>query len=512
MAYCMYLRKSRADAEAEARGEGETLARHEKMLLELARRLKINITQIYKEIVSGETIAARPVMQQLLSEVENGLWDGVFVVEVERLARGNTLDQGLVSQAFQYSNTKIYTLTKTYDPNNEFDSEYFEFGLFMSRREYKTINRRLQSGRLASVKEGKYVGNKPPYGYARKKLDHDKGFTLEIIPEQAEAVKLIYDLYVNKSMGPNLIIHELDKLGYKPINTRHWSVYTVRGILENPVYIGMIRWGGRPNVKTVTDGVLNVSRPRNEDAVLCKGLHPAIIDEELYYTAQRIRKANSRPRCKATVIKNPLAGLIQCGVCGHKMSRRPYPDNTKDTLLCQDPHCNNVSSYLWIVEEELLKSIAEYLADFKLQLKELPKSKANEKEQLQQAIERNEVELQTLNKQSDSLYDFLEQGIYTTEIFLERSARLESRKEEIGRRIIELKTELQQKEAETSPEKLIPVFENILDTYWTLDSPQQRNELLKSGIEKAVYVKPEGGRYSGKERAFSLEIFPLKSF
>ena len=46
------------------------------------------------------------------------------------------------------------TPSKTYDPENEFDEEYFEFGLFMSRREYKTINRRLQRGRAASIKEG----------------------------------------------------------------------------------------------------------------------------------------------------------------------------------------------------------------------------------------------------------------------------------------------------------------------------------------------------------------------
>lgn len=153
--YCMYLRKSRADLEAETRGEGETLAKHERILLALARKLKINVTKIYKEIVSGETIAARPVMQQLLSDVEKGMWKGVLVVEVERLARGDTMDQGLVAQTFKYSDTKIITPIKTYDPNDEFDEEYFEFGLFMSRREYKTINRRLQRGRALSAKEGK---------------------------------------------------------------------------------------------------------------------------------------------------------------------------------------------------------------------------------------------------------------------------------------------------------------------------------------------------------------------
>lgn len=78
--------------------------------------------------MSGDTIAARPVMQKLLEEVGNGVWDGVLVMEIERLARGNTMDQGLISQAFQFSGTKIITPIKTYDPANEFDEEYFEFG------------------------------------------------------------------------------------------------------------------------------------------------------------------------------------------------------------------------------------------------------------------------------------------------------------------------------------------------------------------------------------------------
>jgi len=73
--YCLYLRKSRADIEAaEVYGEGETLARHKRVLLELARRQRLNVTDIYREVVSGEKIAARPVMQQLLAEVEIGRW------------------------------------------------------------------------------------------------------------------------------------------------------------------------------------------------------------------------------------------------------------------------------------------------------------------------------------------------------------------------------------------------------------------------------------------------------
>ena len=218
MSYCIYLRKSRADEEAELRGEGNTLARHERALLDLAKRQKLNITAIYREVVSGETISARPLMQRLLSEIEQGCWQGVLVMEIERLARGDTIDQGIVAQTFKYSETKIITPSKTYDPNNEFDEEFFEFGLFMSRREYKTINRRLQRGRLASVKEGKWVGNLPPYGYVRKKLETQKGFTLEPHPEQADVIKLIFSLYTQEKMGTSLIAKHLNELNIPASN------------------------------------------------------------------------------------------------------------------------------------------------------------------------------------------------------------------------------------------------------------------------------------------------------
>lgn len=83
-----------------------------KNTLRTSKILKLNIFQVYKEVVSGEFIASRPVMQELLSSVEKGLFEGVLVVEIERLARGDTMDQGIVAQTFKYSNTKIITQRK----------------------------------------------------------------------------------------------------------------------------------------------------------------------------------------------------------------------------------------------------------------------------------------------------------------------------------------------------------------------------------------------------------------
>ena len=165
--YAMYLRKSRADLELEAMGEGETLAKHKAMLYALASRHDIHPDQIviYQEIVSGESLQDRPEALRLLDDVFAGKYAGVLVTEVERLARGNTKDQGEVAEAFQMSNTKIITPAKIYDPNDEFDQEYFEFGLFMSRREYKTIRRRMETGKLQTVLDGNYVLPQKVFGY-----------------------------------------------------------------------------------------------------------------------------------------------------------------------------------------------------------------------------------------------------------------------------------------------------------------------------------------------------------
>ena len=128
----IYLRKSRLDLELE--GQEETLARHERILVDYCNRSGLSIAKIYKEVVSGEDIENRPIVQQLLRDVQEGLYEGVVVVELERLSRGNQIDQVEIAETFKRSNTKIYTLNKVYDLSSEdsFDEDFFEFGLFMS--------------------------------------------------------------------------------------------------------------------------------------------------------------------------------------------------------------------------------------------------------------------------------------------------------------------------------------------------------------------------------------------
>ena len=513
---CIYLRKSRADREAEAHGEGETLARHERILLDLAKKRGYNIGAIYKEVVSGETISARPVMQQLLHEVESGMWDGVLVVEVERLARGDTIDQGVVSRAFQYSDTKIITPTKVYDPNNEFDEEYFEFGLFMSRREYKTIKRRLNAGRISSVKEGKYCGNKPPYGYERVKLEKEKGYTLRPIPDQSEIVKMIYTWYAGdgcEQIGVAKIVRKLNDMGIKSVSGNDWTPASVQGILTNPVYIGKIRWNGRKVVKTVQNGQVVKTRPRSKDILVCDGLHPAIISDNLYNSVQEIRKKNpSRPISIKNSIRNPLSGIVYCSKCGRAMVRRPYQKSgQEDTLLCPYTSCPTVSSKLSVVEKAVLDGIKEIAEEYKLNNNiNVPSEAINSGITSKQSLIREkESELENLNVQKSKQYDLLEQGIYTTEVFLERAKTIAASIQSCSDTIAKLREEIEHdKDIMAQQSDFIPRCEELLNNYWSLDT-ESKNKMLKSLIEKVVYSKDTKNAYGkGNEISFQLDIFP----
>lgn len=518
--YVIYLRKSRADLEAEAHGEGETLARHEHALLELARRLHLNVTQIYREIVSGETIAARPVMQKLLAEVEEGRWAGVIVMEVERLARGDTMDQGLVAQTFKYSDTKIITPMRIYDPNNEADEEYFEFGLFMSRREYKTINRRLQSGRRASAKEGKWVASRAPFGYEKVKIKDDKGYTLKIVPEQAEIVRLIFSLYTDgepqedgsrRRRGIQQIARKLNEMHVPPIRHDYWQKETIRDMLINPTYAGKIRWSWRPEHKRIMDGKKQVARPRSDDYILTKGIHEAIVDPDTFARAQEYISSNPPPPIGyKSKLKNPLAGLVICGKCGRRMViRKGYPPKP-DYLVCHARSCDNISAPLSLVEQRVLDSLTRWVKDYKVELKKQNAEENIKSSILQKALEKTEREVAVLEKQLSTTHDLLEQGVYTTDTFLERSRELSGRISEAKRNRDTLEKEHGISAArEEARRVIVPKVEHLLEVYYQLPTPATKNDLLKEVIEKAVYTKTVNGAFRGvSPDDFELLLYP----
>lgn len=514
MMYCIYLRKSRRDIEAEQRGEGETLARHRAMLTELAARRGLPIGRIYQEIVSGDTISDRPVMQELLRDVQAGKWAGVLVAEIERLARGDTIDQGLVAQAFKFSDTHIITPTRDYDPDDEADEEYFEFGLFMSRREYKTTRRRLQAGRLASVKEGKYMGTRPPFGYERHKLKGEKGWSLRVVPEKAEIVRMIFSLYlhgrdvviagqtVHEDMGAQKIANMVNAMGVRTDMGNQWTASGIRKLMRDVAYIGKVQWFQRETKTGIQDGQRVKSRPRSDKHLIVEGRHEAIIDMATWKAVQNEFSAHKCHKKSGTIMRSPLNGLVKCGICGKAMVRTPMYGHMAgiDHLKCSTVGCPTSSAPVADVERLVLDGLREWLDGVTVAPVEAPEPSAPPRE----AIEKH---LDDLNRRRTRLMDLLEQGIYDIPTYTERSAIL-ARDIESARAALDAMSNAPVR-VEDAVSSLLPEIRHVLQAYDVAPSNEAKNALLRAVLSKIIYHKTQACKRGQKATDYlSLELFP----
>ena len=169
--YLIYLRKSRSDSPLET--VEEVLEKHEKQLQEYAMKTfgqHIPEENIYREVVSGETIADRPEMKKLLARIESKNIKGVLVIEPQRFSRGDLVDCGNIIRAFKYTDTLVMTPVKVYDLHEKFDERYFKDELMRGSDYLEYFKESSMRGRLASVVDGWYIGSISPYGYNKIKV------------------------------------------------------------------------------------------------------------------------------------------------------------------------------------------------------------------------------------------------------------------------------------------------------------------------------------------------------
>ena len=512
--YCIYLRKSRADLEAEARGEGDTLARHRRTLTELAAARGLSVGAIYEEVVSGDTIAARPQMQRLLKEVEAGMWRGVIVMEIERLARGDNIDQGVVARTFKYSETLIITPFKTFDPNNEYDEEYFEFGLFMSRREYKTIRRRLNAGVQAARREGKYTAGQPPFGYLKIKLKGEKGGSLEPNPDTAPIVQDVFRWYVHESATIAEIKHRLNRLLPPPPGERlRWYDRRVSQMLRNPHYAGYTTGTRRPTRKEVVDGQLKVIRLTVKDVPLYEGRHEALVSRDDWHKAQEMLARNFTPPVpRGKSQKNAFTGLIVCGVCGRKMQRTCVSSGQsvprEPLIFCiSRSACPTISHRYDEIEKMVLDTLRGWLASYSAGTE--PFQHHDMTDQLNISLKQFHKHLADLDVRTNRAFELVETGIYSPELYIERKSALDAERAYVMQQIENMNTELKKiANAESIRREFLPKLQHVLESYETAENALEQNRLLKTVIERIVYTKTVRVT-SNNPGNLKLQVFPL---
>lgn len=473
----VYLRKSRSDEAAES--VDETLARHLSILTEYALKNGITIAQIYKEVVSGDGLFTRPEMCRLLNDIESGCYTSVLCIDIDRLGRSSTKDSGIILETLRENDCRIITPDKVYDLDNDIDEMTVEMKSFFARAELRSITKRLRRGEIETIKAGGHTGE-PPYGYRRIWLD--KTPTLEPT-EEAETVKLIYDLYTKEYQGSYLIADRLNELGIPAPDGGKFSRSSVRMILSNPIYTGKIVWNRKKRVKKrrPEDKYREINNPR-ELWIETRGLHEAIISDEQWEEAQRIRSTRSHPPAYKGVVKNPYSGLIYCANCGTAIQRQ-YNVRAGERLQCPTTGCTG-SVKMGMFTDRVLSKLKEVLNDLKLRdLGTKESTPRNEHE-----IKMIEKQLKTAEMQRDRLHDLLEQGVYDVQTFMQRSASLSERSSNLEAELKKLKNQDKENEEKLTPAEAIPKIEYLLENWNDLD-PLDKNKILKLLIKKIVYKR-----------------------
>ena len=177
----------------------------------------------------------------------------------------------------------------------------------------------MDRGKNLSVREGKFVGSTPPFGYDRKALD--RGFMLVKNKEEAPVVETIFNLFVDEDLSTNEIASYLNKHQIKSRKKDLWDYEMVRHVLKHEVYYGSITWGKRPTIRKLINGEINKLRVSSDDYMLVRGMQEAIVSKEKWDRAQEKIKNHKARHGTSKELKNPIAGLVFCKKCGYSLVR-----------------------------------------------------------------------------------------------------------------------------------------------------------------------------------------------
>lgn len=272
---------------------------------------------VYKEYVdrgiSGKSIKGRLALQQLLADGEKSLFDEVLVWKINRLAR-NQIDLLRIVDALNRQNVSFRSFTENFETETPMGKFALQMMGAVGELERNTIVDNVKLGMKQRARTGKWNGG-IVLGYRSAEVPSSgkkRETRLEVVPEEAALVRRIFDLFVS-GKGYRPIANQLNREGYRTKKGNPFSVCTVKEIVNNPLYVGKIRYNVRQ------DWSVKRRKGTNPDPILVDGEHEPIIPPEVWEKARELvaKKAGRPPRSFDGTY--PLTGLLRCPVCGQGM-------------------------------------------------------------------------------------------------------------------------------------------------------------------------------------------------
>lgn len=485
--YAMHLRKSREDEYAESAGGVPVLTYHKQELERLAERLGIVIApeDIYAEVVSGETLDARPECQRMLQAVVRGTYAGVLDVNLKRLTRGDMRDQGTILAAYQLSNTLIVTPERNYDLNAEDDRSIAEMSMMWGRMEFSGIRKQLMDGKMRRLKDGQYMAAKAPWGW-RKIVLPDKRKSVEPDDNNPLGVRWFHEGVAGIITSVSSVVDDLNRRDVPSPQNARWTPSTWLGVMSNPVWKGYVRWNGKRVVQEMDDAFVKRKRMMYQEPEEFKGLHEGTVEPEVFDKFQVVFGIRKAPRTHTDLtLRNPLAGILMCAECGRAMRRRVAKGRARyDHSPANRHECWQQSAPMHVVVEEVVETLGEIVRDLEMKpgTDDAKRASVARVKELEEGVEE-------CKKAIANLMRLAGKGLITDDEFADNRRSIDERKAELEEQLKIAAKEAD--EAMTAEERTMRLHE-AMDVLGSDDATaEQQNAVLKSIIKRIDYTKNE---------------------
>ncbi len=276
---------------------------------------------------SGYTFEQREGYQQMRRDLMSHKYDILIVKDFSRFSRRNS--RGLVElEDLRDHKVRIISIGDNVDFPNDDEWLKIQFQFLINEMPVTDTSRKVKNVIKHRQQEGEWICA-APYGYIVTK---NKEF--ELVPTEAEIVRLIYKLYIEDGWGYKKIANHLTDEGIptprmseqmrkeaeggesKREVKRNWAIASIQGILENDFYIGTFRQ--RKYTRAKINGK-DVKLDEGEHIVI-ENHHQAILEYHTFAMAKALREKRSTNHYRG-VKKNDnfYSGFLTCGDCGSPM-------------------------------------------------------------------------------------------------------------------------------------------------------------------------------------------------
>lgn len=444
------------------------------------------------EGISGGSTKKRDNFNRMIRDAKAGMFDFIITKEISRFSR-STLDSIKYTQELLDYNVGVFFQN---DNINTLDTDS-EFRLVImagvAQDEIRKLSERLKFGFRQAIKNGHVLGNDKLYGYDKKDC------VLTVNEEEAEIIRIIFDLYGNQRLGTRTISKRLMELGYTSREGNAFNTLTIRHILENPKYKGWYCGNKSQSVDYRTKR--NVLLDESEWVTHPDPSIPAIVPEELWNRANALykrRREEMKSHSSGISFHNryPYSAKIYCEEHGTTFHRqviqtkkgqqevwqcKVYRSHGRGACSAPQIRSSDLDLILSDIFRELVRDKEKIIDSLVTVLTNIPKEVDYGKLRCQV-----ENEMDDLERKKNRLLDLSIAGALTVEEFKERNDAFNAQIQECQGKLTAIR---QEEENQSSEELDIPAIRRALDE--ALRFTGEIDTALVATILDRVVVKKE---------------------